>query len=164
MGLADELGLDDTTPIQRYQQQLREPDALPAAQAAEAKRNLLLPAAHVGDSQHIRKAHIGYLKAIGDPQWRQRLDDLTRYDSPPIHGRLRHRLMGPWREPITPLAQYLNAVKLQRERTEIDSQPAPQPRRSATGTLRWGTDLQRLPPIPRTGRTRSRTVRLNQHA
>ncbi|MEU6562619.1 hypothetical protein [Nocardia nova] len=111
MGLADELGWDDTTPIQRYQQQLRGRDALPAAQAAGAKRSPLLPAAHVGDSYRIRKAHIEYLEAIGDPQWRQRLDDLDRYDFHRYWADYDIAAWGPWREPITPLAQYLNAVK-----------------------------------------------------
>jgi hypothetical protein len=138
MGLADEEGWDDPTSIDRYWRQLRQmDDTLPPEQAEHAKRSVPIPAAFQNDGYYIRMAHAEYMQAIGDPQAAQRLADLhlqgasfwrywADYDRAP---------WGPWRDPATPLAQYLNALRFCDENGHIGiacdlrniGTPVPQP-------------------------------------
>jgi hypothetical protein len=109
VGLADEEGWDDTTPLASHIGALKILDRIDPVEAA-GKRNGPIPPAQVGDTFPVRKAWIEYLDLIGDPQATQRMADLIagvrRYPHhyPPV-------TWGDWLDPGTPLRQYLNAIK-----------------------------------------------------
>ncbi|MGW4325984.1 hypothetical protein ACWEKR_08850 [Nocardia sp. NPDC004573] len=110
MGLADEEGWDDPTPIQRFRRRLLEWEALSPEEARKLLR-ARIPAAFPADGYRIRRAYIEYLRLIGDPQWQQRMTDLDRSGFHRYWADYDPVVWGPWREPATPLQQYLNALK-----------------------------------------------------
>ncbi|WP_157122025.1 hypothetical protein [Nocardia miyunensis] len=70
---------------------------------------------------------------IGDPQAQQRMDDLARLGFHRYWAHYAPVAWGPWREPTTSLAQYLNALKFCDEHfrvgaaTELRNHGAPAP-------------------------------------
>ncbi|MEU8901277.1 hypothetical protein AB0C65_35790 [Nocardia sp. NPDC048505] len=106
--MADEEGWNEPTPIQRLRAKWQAWETVSPTEADE----LLcapIPAACHEDAFKVQKAYIEYLRLIGDPQWEQRSNELFRvrfhWEDPDPQP------WGPWREPVTALAQYLNALK-----------------------------------------------------